>query len=173
MTRIMGIDPGSRFTGFGIIDIDGTHLVYQASGHIKVTGDTTPEKLGIIFSNISELFQQYSPDEAAIEKVFMHRNADSALKLGQARGAAITAVVNQNCTVGEYSATQVKQSVVGKGNASKDQVQHMVKSILNLSATLQEDASDALAIAICHSHHRNALNIGQNFKGVRGGRLIT
>ncbi len=172
MIRIMGIDPGSRFTGFGIIDVDGNHLTCQASGHIKVTGDGIPEKLGIIFSNLSELLQQYKPDEAAIEKVFMHRNADSALKLGQARGAAITAVVNFNCSIGEYSPTQIKQSVVGKGNASKDQVQHMVKSILNLSSTPQEDAADALAIAICHHHHRNLLNNGQSYKGVRAGRLI-
>ncbi len=169
----MGIDPGSRFTGFGIIDVDGNRLVYLASGHIKVTGDSIPEKLGIIFSNISELFEKYTPHEAAIERVFMHRNADSALKLGQARGAAITAIVNQNCSVAEYSATQVKQSVVGKGNASKDQVQHMVKSILNLGSVLQEDAADALAIAICHSHHRTILNGASNIKGVRGGRLIT
>ena len=169
----MGIDPGSRFTGFGIIDVDGNRLVYLASGHIKVTGDSIPEKLGIIFNNISELFEKYSPIEAAIERVFMHRNADSALKLGQARGAAITAMVNQNCSVAEYSATQVKQSVVGKGNASKDQIQHMVKSILNLGSAIQEDAADALAIAICHSHHRTILNGNSKIKGVRGGRLIT
>lgn len=173
MIRLMGIDPGSRFTGFGIIDIDGNRLSCQASGHIKVTGDTIVDKLGIIFSNISELFQQYTPDEVAIEKVFMHRNADSALKLGQARGAAITAIVNQKCNVSEYSATQIKQSVVGKGNASKDQVQHMVKSILNLGSTPQEDAADALAIAICHNFHRNLLNGAGDFKGVRGGRLMT
>lgn len=173
MIRIMGIDPGSRFTGFGIIDIDGNRLIYQTSGHIKVTGDSVPDKLGIIFSNITELLHQYSPDEAAIEKVFMHRNPDSALKLGQARGAAITAVVNNNCNVAEYSATQIKQSVVGKGNASKDQIQHMIKSILNLGSTLQEDAADALAIAVCHSHHRNLLNGTGVYKGVRGGRLMT
>ncbi|MFV2059230.1 MAG: crossover junction endodeoxyribonuclease RuvC [Gammaproteobacteria bacterium] len=173
MIRIMGIDPGSRFTGFGIIDIDGNRSIFQASGHIKVTGDTIPDKLGVIFNNITELLQQYSPDEAAIERVFMHRNPDSALKLGQARGAAITAIVNQNCSVAEYSATQIKQSVVGKGNASKDQIQHMVKSILNLGSTLQEDAADALAIAICHSHHRNLLNGSRKIKGVRNGRLIT
>jgi len=168
----MGIDPGSRFTGFGIIDIDGKHLTCIASGHIKVTGDCLPDKLGIIFSNISELLKQYTLDEVAIEKVFMHRNADSALKLGQARGAAITAVVNHQCSVAEYSPTQIKQSVVGKGNASKEQVQHMVQSILNLGSTPQEDAADALAIAICHHHHRNLLNGGQTYKGIRGGRLI-
>ncbi len=176
MIRIMGIDPGSRFTGFGIIDIDGNRLSYQASGHIKVSGDAIPEKLGVIFSNLSELLQQYSPDETAIEKVFMHRNPDSALKLGQARGAAITAVINHRCSVAEYSPTQIKQSVVGKGNASKDQVQHMVKSILNLNTTLQEDAADALAIAICHSHHRkllNGSNAAQGVTGIRGGRLKT
>ncbi|MFV1983196.1 MAG: crossover junction endodeoxyribonuclease RuvC [Thiohalomonadales bacterium] len=173
MIRIMGIDPGSRFTGFGIIDIDGNRLNCKASGNIRVTGDNIPDKLGIIFSNISELFQQYTPDEAAIEKVFMHRNADSALKLGQARGAAITAIVNFKCSIAEYSPTQIKQSVVGKGNATKDQVQHMVKSILNLGSTPQEDAADALAIAICHSFHRNLLNGQQDVKSMRGGRLIT
>jgi crossover junction endodeoxyribonuclease RuvC len=167
----MGIDPGSRFTGFGIIDVDGNRLSWKASGHIKVTGDNLPEKLAVIFRNISELFQTYTPDESAIEKVFMHRNADSALKLGQARGAAITAMVTNKCSVAEYSPTQIKQSVVGKGNASKDQVQHMVKSILNLESTPQEDAADALAIAICHSHHRNVLNGVREFKGMRGGRL--
>ncbi|VAW91745.1 Crossover junction endodeoxyribonuclease RuvC [hydrothermal vent metagenome] len=172
----MGIDPGSRFTGFGIIDIDGNRLSYLASGHIKVTGDAIPEKLGIIFSNLLELLQQYSPDEAAIEKVFMHRNPDSALKLGQARGAAITAVIHHQCSVAEYSATQIKQSVVGKGNASKDQIQHMVKSILNINTTLQEDAADALAIAICHSHHQKILGGStaiKNIKGIRGGRIKT
>jgi crossover junction endodeoxyribonuclease RuvC len=173
MMKIMGIDPGSRFTGFGIIESDGNRLSYLASGHIKVTGDSIPDKLGVIFSNITELYQQYSPNEAAIERVFMHRNPDSALKLGQARGAAITAIVNQNCSVAEYSPTQIKQSVVGKGNASKDQIQHMVKSILNLTSTIQEDAADALAIAICHSHHRNLLNGTAKYKGVRGGRLMT
>lgn len=167
----MGIDPGSRFTGFGVIDIDGNRITCQASGHIKVNGDSLPDKLAIIFNNITELFHQYEPDETAIEKVFMHRNADSALKLGQARGAAITAIAINKCTVAEYSPTQIKQSVVGKGNASKDQVQHMVKSILKLASTPQEDAADALAIALCHNHHRQILKGKASIKGIRGGRL--
>lgn len=167
----MGIDPGSRLTGFGVIDVDGNRLICQASGCIKVTGQELPEKLGVIYTEIQQLCETYNPAEIAIERVFMYRNADSALKLGQARGAAICATVVHGCQVSEYSPSQIKQAVVGKGNAAKTQVQHMIKSILNLSAMPQEDAADALAMAICHSHQRRFQANIDGIKGIRGGRL--
>ena len=170
MTRILGIDPGSRITGYGIIDSDGYHSVYVSSGCIKMTEDKLPQRLGTIYAGIQEILLQFSPDEAAIESVFMHRNAGSALKLGQARGSAICAVVNRSIDIGEYSPTEIKQSVVGKGNAGKEQVQHMVQVLLNLSASPQADAADALAVAVCHANTRNTLSRMQGIKGMRKGR---
>lgn len=170
MTLILGIDPGSRITGYGVIDSDGYHSEYITSGCIKTRDENLPQRLATIYASIQELLLQFSPDEVAIERVFMHRNADSALKLGQARGAAICAVVNQALSVGEYSPTEIKQSVVGKGNASKEQVQHMVQVLLSLSAVPQEDAADALAVAVCHANTRNTLSRMQGIKGMRKGR---
>jgi len=159
--RILGIDPGSRFTGFGIIESDGRKAQYITSGFIRVTGETWAERLGVVFEGITELVQTHRPDEMSIERVFMHRNADSALKLGQARGAAICAVITNDVPVHEYSPAEIKQSVVGKGNAAKEQVQHMVRVLLNLPGNPQEDAADALAAALCHGNTRiisNQLN---------------
>lgn len=161
MIRILGIDPGSRFTGFGVIESDGRKAHYITSGFIRVTGETWAERLGVVFEGITELVQTHQPDEMSIERVFMHRNADSALKLGQARGAAICAVITNNVPVHEYSPAEIKQSVVGKGNAAKEQVQHMVRVLLNLPGNPQEDAADALAAALCHGNSRilsNQLN---------------
>jgi crossover junction endodeoxyribonuclease RuvC len=161
MIRILGIDPGSRFTGFGVIESDGIKSQYITSGFIRVSGETWAERLGVIFEGITELVQTHRPDEMSIERVFMHRNADSALKLGQARGAAICAVITNDVPVHEYSPAEIKQSVVGKGNAKKEQVQHMVRVLLNLPASPQEDAADALAAALCHGNARvlsNQLN---------------
>ena len=152
MAIIIGIDPGSRITGFGLINSDGSKHKYITSGCIRVSNKEFPERLQKIFADLSEVIQQHKPQHAAIEQVFMHVNPNSALKLGQARGAAITALVNNNLPVAEYSARQIKQGVVGFGAASKTQVQHMVKLILNLDGDIQEDAADALAAALCHAH---------------------
>jgi len=151
--RILGIDPGSRFTGFGVIESVDGKLAYVASGCIRIVETDLSTRLKTIFKGISEIMDLHQPDCTAIEKVFMARNADSALKLGQARGAAITAVLQSDQPLSEYTALQIKQSVVGTGRASKDQVQHMVRVLLRLSGTPQADAADALACAICHAHH--------------------
>lgn len=157
MIRILGIDPGSQTTGYGIIDSDGNHSVHINHGHIKIEEQELPEKLRIIFENISTIIGEFRPQEVAIEKVFMHRNADSALKLGQARGSAITACTMQSLKVFEYTPNEVKQATVGKGHAAKQQVQHMVKVLLCLEAIPQTDAADALAIALCHAHSREGI----------------
>jgi len=152
MPRILGIDPGSRLTGFGVIDVDGRNNRYVASGCIRVHGPDLPSKLGIIFHGISQLLNSHQPDMLSIERVFMHHNPDSALKLGQARGAAICAAVAQQLPVAEYSPTQIKQAVVGHGHADKEQVQHMVTLLLSLPDRPPEDAADALAAALCHGY---------------------
>ncbi|MCK5870246.1 crossover junction endodeoxyribonuclease RuvC [Methylococcaceae bacterium CS1] len=152
MTRILGIDPGSRLTGVGVIDETATGYQYIASGCLRIKGDNFPLRLKQIFAGISDIVEQYQPAEMAIEQVFMHKNADSALKLGQARGAAICAVQLFDIPVYEYAARQVKQAVVGKGSADKLQVQHMVKILLGITGELQIDASDALGISICHAN---------------------
>lgn len=152
MTRILGIDPGSRLTGFGVIEITATGYKYIASGCLRIKGDDFPLRLKQIFAGISDIVEQYQPEEMAIEQVFMHKNADSALKLGQARGAAICAVQLFDIPVFEYAARQVKQAVVGKGSADKLQVQQMVKILLGITGELQIDASDALGIGICHAN---------------------
>ena len=150
--RILGIDPGSIVTGYGIIDSDGTHNVHIASGALRVGAESLPERLKLIFTGLTEVIQQYHPEVVAIEKVFMNRNADSALKLGQARGAAISAAVMQELPVSEYTPRHIKQAVVGKGAAAKEQVQHMVKILLNYQGKLQADEADALAVALSHGH---------------------
>lgn len=156
MTIIIGIDPGSRRTGYGVIKVQSNQTIYLSSGCLNVTADESHERLQKIFSGIKEILKLYQPQEAAIEQIFMHQNPGSALKLGQARGAAIVAF---DIPLSEYSARQVKQSVVGYGAAKKEQVQHMVCRLLNLNKTLQADEADALAIALCHAHTRlNKLN---------------
>ena len=156
MIRILGIDPGSQCTGIGIIEVDDA----GCSRHVFNTAlrlldnESFSDRLKQIFDEISIIIGDYAPQEAAIERVFMARNPDSALKLGQARGAAICAVVNRGISVSEYAAREVKQSVVGTGAGDKTQVQHMVGVLLNLHERLQADAADALAIAICHAHTR-------------------
>ena len=154
MTRILGIDPGSRITGYGVIESLPQGSRYIASGSIRVKADTFPERLKQIFDGVSEVIALYQPQQMAIEQVFMHKNADSALKLGQARGAAICATLNNSLPVYEYAARQIKQALVGKGNAEKSQVQHMVKILLNIQGDIQVDAGDALGICLCHSHHQ-------------------
>ncbi len=154
MARILGIDPGSRVTGYGIIEALPGQQRYIASGCIRIQADYFPDRLQQIFAGIREIVERYQPEQMAIEQVFMHKNADSALKLGQARGAAICAVQLSGLPVFEYAARQVKQALVGKGNADKEQVQHMVKILLNLQGALQIDASDALGISLCHAHYQ-------------------
>lgn len=172
MSIILGIDPGSRFTGYGVIQKQGRGFVYLGSGCIKALsqGDDLASRLQTIFAGVSEIILQFKPDMFAIEQVFMAKNPDSALKLGQARGAAIVAATNNGLTISEYSARQIKQAVVGTGAADKSQVQHMVKSILKLPGTPQADAADALAVALCHgnSHDSLAKLTGQATKTVRG-----
>ncbi len=156
MTRILGIDPGSQRTGIGIIDVDAagkTTHVYHAPLVLLGEGDF-PLRLRRLLDGLGEIIATWAPDEVAIEKVFMARNPDSALKLGQARGAAISAVVLRDLPVHEYAATQVKLAVVGRGSAEKSQIQHMVGLLLSLQGKLQADAADALAVAITHAHVR-------------------
>lgn len=152
--RILGIDPGSVTTGFGIIETRGRKLVHIHSGHIQAGRGAFPERLRRIYCGIAELVTDHQPAEVAVEKVFVSRNVDSALKLGQARGAAICGVVGPELPVAEYAAGEIKQAVVGGGRAAKEQVQHMVGMLLSLRGRLQEDQADALAVAICHAHMR-------------------
>lgn len=152
MTVIIGIDPGSRRTGYGIIRIQGNRHIYLSSGYIDLRSYSVCERLRQIYINLQKIITSFQPQEAAIEQVFMHENPNSALKLGQARGAAIVAL---DMPVTEYSARQVKKSVVGNGAANKEQVQFMVKRLLNLTDAIQADAADALAVALCHAHGRN------------------
>lgn len=171
MTLILGIDPGSRITGYGVINQVGGKSEYVASGCIRIKGDHLPDRLLQVFDGVRELIRLYVPQQMAIEQVFMARNADSALKLGQARGAAIVAGVSEGLPVSEYAARAVKQALVGKGSADKVQVQHMVRSILGLPGTPQADAADALAIALCHAHTQQGLIGMAGVSGARGGRL--
>ncbi len=149
---ILGIDPGSRITGYGVINAVGARIEYVASGCIRISGDLLAERLRQVYAGVTEVIEHYQPQEMAIEQVFMSKNADSALKLGQARGVAIVAGANQSLPVAEYAARRVKQSVVGNGGADKNQVQHMVAHLLKLPGLPQADAADALAIALCHAH---------------------
>lgn len=168
MTLILGIDPGSRVTGYGVINAVGNRIEYVASGCIRISGDHLPDRLQQVFEGVQEVINLYVPNEMAIEQVFMAKNADSALKLGQARGAAIVAGVTQSLPVAEYAARAIKQAVVGKGGADKVQVQHMVRSILGLPGTPQADAADALAVAICHAHTQSGkLNQSQVYSQKR------
>ncbi|QQS55911.1 MAG: crossover junction endodeoxyribonuclease RuvC [Candidatus Competibacteraceae bacterium] len=154
----MGIDPGSRITGYGIVDMDGPRSRHIASGCIQTGSDRPlPERLKTIFEGLSTVIQSWQPAEVAVEQVFMHRNPDSALKLGQARGAALCAVVLAGLPVSEYAPRAIKQAVVGSGAADKSQVQHMVALLLSLPESPQADAADALAVAICHGHTRQTL----------------
>ncbi|MCW9025102.1 MAG: crossover junction endodeoxyribonuclease RuvC [Gammaproteobacteria bacterium] len=150
--RILGIDPGSRITGYGIIDIQGKKAAWLNSGCIRVKGDDLASRLKDICLGVQSLLDEFQPDEVAIEQVFVHRNPDSALKLGQARGAAMGIVAMRSLPVSEYTPREIKKAIVGNGNAAKDQVQHMVMTLLGLSKLPQEDAADALAVALCHSY---------------------
>ncbi len=153
--RILGIDPGSRKTGFGVLDFVGDEPTYVASGVVSSVDGTFPDRLRQIFTAVGEIVTHYRPDVVAIESVFMHKNAGSALKLGQARSAALCATFGFDAAIYEYAPREIKQAIVGTGAASKEQVQHMVISLLRLDAAPSLDAADALAVALCHGHqHR-------------------
>ena len=183
--RILGIDPGLRITGFGVIEKVGEKIIYIASGTIKTASgkkskvegeaekEELPARLKIILDGLFEVIDTYQPNQVAIEKVFVNVNPQSTLLLGQARGAAISAAVIRNLSVAEYTALQVKQAVVGNGHAQKEQVQEMVKRLLNLPATPSPDSADALACAVCHAHGGQGLGklATAGFR-VRGGRLV-
>ena len=151
MPRILGIDPGSRITGYGLVDSRRGELGYVASGCIDTAARSSfPTRLAEIYRGVAAIIAEYEPHEFAIEEVFFARNPQSALKLGQARGVAIAAAVAADLPVSEYAARHVKQAVVGTGRAGKAQVQYMVRALLALDAEPRSDAADALAVAICH-----------------------
>ncbi|HBO92967.1 MAG TPA: crossover junction endodeoxyribonuclease RuvC [Gammaproteobacteria bacterium] len=172
MAIVLGIDPGSRVTGYGVIAAEGSRLIYIHSGCIRTqSAETLSEKLDIIYRGINEVIQLHSPQEVGVEQVFMARNADSALKLGQARGAAIVACTFNHVPVFEYSARQVKQAVVGTGAADKVQVQAMICRLLGLERAPQADAADALGVAVCHTHMTQGMIRMAGARKLRRGRM--
>jgi len=162
--RILGIDPGSRTTGFGILDFCGDTPAYVASGTVNSEDGPFPQRLRQIFVSISEIVDEYRPDVVAIESVFMHKNAGSALKLGHARSAALCATFGFDIEVVEYAPREIKQAIVGTGAASKEQVQHMVVALLHLDIAPSADAADALAAALCHGHQRRIRSALERFE---------
>lgn len=171
--RILGIDPGLRLTGFGLIDKSGQKLDYVASGVIKSGEGELPQRLGVLFSGLNEIIAQHRPDTCAVEIVFVNVNPQSTLLLGQARGAVVCAAVSSGLPVAEYTALQIKQAVVGRGKAAKEQVQEMVKRLLNLPCAPTADAADALACAIAHAHGGMGLGrIPTSGYRVKAGRLV-
>jgi len=152
--RILGIDPGSRLTGFGVLDFSGNTAAYVASGTVRSVDGSFPQRLRSIYESVAAIVTEYGPDVVAIESVFMHKNAASALKLGQARSAALCATFSGDVDVFEYAPREIKQAIVGTGSATKDQVQHMIVALLSLDRTPTADAADALAAALCHGHQR-------------------
>ncbi|MBI5658438.1 MAG: crossover junction endodeoxyribonuclease RuvC [Nitrosomonadales bacterium] len=171
--RILGIDPGLRITGFGVLDKEGQRLIYVSSGCIKTPEAELPERLKVILDSLREVIAQHQPQQVAVEKVFVNVNPQSTLLLGQARGAAICAAVLAQLPVAEYTALQVKQAVAGNGHAKKEQVQEMVQRLLKLSGSPSPDAADALACAICHAHGGQGLGaLATAGYRVKKGRLI-
>ncbi len=169
--RILGIDPGLRTTGFGVIDVEGSNLSYVASGTISTTHiekGQLPARLKVLFDGVKEVMARYDPDNASVEIVFVNVNPQSTLLLGQARGAVVTALVSADLTVAEYTALQMKQAVVGYGRADKTQVQEMVKRLLKLPGLPGPDAADALGLAITHAHAGKAMARLAEAKGIGG-----
>jgi len=153
--RILGIDPGTGITGYGIIDVDGNRIRHVDNGIIKTrSSEVLPLRLKAIYDGLTSILKEYTPEAVAVEQVFMAKNPRAALTLGHARGTAVLSAVNHGLEVHEYSALQVKSAVVGYGHASKQQVQQMIKVLLTLPEVAQEDAADALAVAICHANSR-------------------
>ena len=170
--KILGLDPGLRITGYGVIEKTGTTLTYISGGCIKSPDGELPDRLKNILNSVQEVIARFSPDEVAVEKVFVNINPQSTLLLGQARGAAICAAVSRDLPVSEYTALQVKQAVVGNGHAKKEQVQEMVKRLLKLPGYPSPDAADALACAICHAHGGLLGAMSTRGYRVKGGRLV-
>jgi crossover junction endodeoxyribonuclease RuvC len=162
---ILGIDPGSQVTGFGVIVLEGKALRYMASGCIRTRGGEMASRLRIIFEGAAQLVEQYQPDEICVERVFLHRNADSALKLGQARAAALCGTFGRSVPVHEYAAREIKQAITGSGAAEKVQVAHMVRTLLAVRGPLAADAADALAVAICHAQLRTGRALRAKLEG--------
>ena len=155
MIRLMGIDPGLRFTGWGVIEAEGNRLRHIADGVVATdNSDAVPARLKFIHDALTALFMQYSPAEAAVEETYVNRNGAATLKLGYARGVALLAPALAGISVAEYGAMEVKRAVVGTGAATKDQVEAMVRRLLPAATLKRADAADALAVAICHAHHR-------------------
>jgi len=173
VTRILGIDPGLRITGFGVLDKSGTKLAYVTSGCIKTTQGELAGRLKTIFDGLAEVIDACRPEQIALEKVFVNANPQSTLLLGQARGTAICAAVVRDLPIAEYTALQVKQAVVGNGHAAKQQVQDMVRRLLSLGGAPSPDAADALACAICHAHGGQGLGkLPTAGYRIRNGRLV-
>jgi crossover junction endodeoxyribonuclease RuvC len=171
--RILGIDPGLRVTGFGLLDRAGQTLRYVGSGVVRTPDVDLPGRLKVILDSLGEVIAEHAPDQVAVEKVFVNVNPQSTLLLGQARGAAICAAVSRGLPVAEYTALQVKQAVVGNGHAAKEQVQEMVRRLLTLPGDPSADAADALACAICHAHGGLGLGmLATSGYRMRNGRLV-
>ncbi len=178
--KILGIDPGLRVTGFGVIQMEGARLNYIASGTIRIPDGDLPSRLKVILDGVGEIARTYQPDCSAIEIIFSNVNPQSTLLLGQARGAAICGLVSANLPVAEYTALQMKKAVAGHGKAQKAQVQEMVQRLLKLDGLPGTDAADALGVAICHAHAGAARNmlggiapeLARKGLRVRGGRLV-
>jgi crossover junction endodeoxyribonuclease RuvC len=168
--RILGIDPGSRFTGYGIVEVHGRAVRHVTSGVVRVADEAWPTRLQSIFHAVRAVVDEYRPDTLAIERVFVHRNAESALKLGQARGAALCAALVPGVDVCEYSPNQIKQAIVGRGHAAKEQVQHMIRLLLDLREMPAADSADALAVALCHAHTSQTALAANVTAAVRGAR---
>lgn len=171
-TRILGIDPGLKVTGFGIIEQDGNRLAYVTSGCVKSGEGELAQRLRALLSGLNEIIAEHAPGQVVIEKVFVNMNPQSTLALGQARGTAICAAVLAGLPVAEYTALQVKQSVVGNGHAKKEQVQHMVTRLLALPGAPGADAADALACAICHAHGARLGTVSTHGLRLKRGRLV-
>lgn len=169
-TRILGIDPGSRLTGFGVVDAGENRVAYVASGAIQCARGSFPERLELIYRSVREIVRDYRPGVIVIESVFVHRNAASALKLGQARAAALCATFDAGAAMYEYAPREIKLAIAGSGSASKEQVQHMVRALLALDGPPSADAADALAAALCHAHRRRLDERLTGTAGIAGGR---
>ena len=172
VTRILGIDPGLQATGFGIIDQRGARLEYVVSGCVRTPAGELAGRLKVILEGLGQVIREHRPLEVAIEKVFVNVNPQSTLALGQARGTAICAAVLAGLKIAEYTALQVKQSVVGNGHADKEQVQHMVRRLLALAGDPSPDAADALACAICHAHGGHLGALSTRGYRMKRGRLV-
>ncbi|MES2603532.1 MAG: crossover junction endodeoxyribonuclease RuvC [Pseudomonadota bacterium] len=172
MPLILGIDPGSRKCGYGLVAVNGLELSYVACGVIRVETLAFPDRLQAIFSNLCDIIEEFSPQVAAIEEVFVGKSMSSALKLGQARGVAMVACSSHKLEIHEYAARKVKQALVGTGVADKNQMQQMIRRVLKLSVVPKEDAADALCVAVCHAHTQRTLIRLAGVRSGRRGRLL-